>query len=217
MRRAFKFMMIAAMSLGLGSSVFAQTDNDAQNLIKEISAKYKGMGTIKAVFTYAVENPKTKSVDKQQGTISLKGERYKLEFAGQEVISDGKTVWTFLKESNEVQLNNPPTDKDVINPNNIFTLYDKGFLYKFVEEKTEDGILVQIIDLTPTDKKRNFFKIRLTINVKEKQIISSKILDKSGNKSTYTIQKFIANPPLPDALFSFDKTKHPGVEENDLR
>jgi outer membrane lipoprotein carrier protein len=217
MKPILNFLLLTASIGFLSTTVNAQTDKEAQDLIKSMSAKYKAMGTLKANFTIANENPKTKNVDKQPGNISLKGDKYKLEFAGQEVISDGVTVWTFLKESNEVQINNPTTDKDAISPSNIFTMYDKGFLYKFVEEKTEDGVLVQVLDLTPTDKKRSFFKIRLTISKADKQIVSSKILDKSGNKSTYTIQKFIPNPPLPDNMFTFDKTKHPGVEMNDLR
>ncbi|RYF62489.1 MAG: outer membrane lipoprotein carrier protein LolA, partial [Cytophagaceae bacterium] len=33
----------------------------------------------------------------------------------------------------------------------------------------------------------------------------------------YTITKFTPNAPAPDALFTFDKSKYPGVEVVDLR
>ena len=46
---------------------------------------------------------------------------------------------------------------------------------------------------------------------------SIQVLYKDGNIVTYTLKRFTANPPLADGLFSFDKTKFPGVEVNDMR
>ena len=41
--------------------------------------------------------------------------------------------------------------------------------------------------------------------------------DKDGNEVTYTLKRFAPNVELADGLFTFDKTKYPGVEVNDLR
>lgn len=213
-----KIMNILAVMLLFPVLLSAQgNDKQSQDILKGVSNKYKTYGTIKATFSFTVENPKTKTTEKQSGTLYLKGDKYKLEIAGQEIISDNKTVWTYLKESNEVQVNDPNVNKDAIAPNNIFTMYEKGFYSKFIEEGQENGVPVQIIELTPIDKSKHYFKIRLAIDKNEKHVVSSKIFDKNGNKSTYSVDKFTPNPNLPDEMFTFKKEKHPGIEVVDLR
>ena len=211
--RTGNLLVLLLLSMG----IFAQSDKVSQDILKGLSDKYKTYTSINAEFTYSIENAQDKSNDKQTGKVFLKGTKYKLLVAGQEVYCDGTTVWTYLKDSKEVQITDPSTKADAITPANIFTMYDKGYQSKFVEEKMENGKMVQIIDLTPLDKKKKFFKIRLTINKAEKTIVSSKIFDKNGNKINYTIDKFLTNTPLADNLFAFVSANYPGIEIIDLR
>jgi outer membrane lipoprotein-sorting protein len=103
-------------------------------------------------------------------------------------------------------------------PQKIFTdFYDKDFLYKLNGEKTENGKVIQEIELTPTDKTRSFFKVLVYVDKKTKNISSSKVLEKSGNKYTYGVSNLNGNSNIPDEQFVFDKKKYPGVEEVDLR
>src|SRR5690554_5070044 len=89
----------------------AQSDQKAADILKSVSTKYKSLKSVKATFKITVENPKDKSTDTQNGTICLKGNKYRLEVAGQDVISDGKTRWTYVKDANEVQVDNQRTDE----------------------------------------------------------------------------------------------------------
>ncbi len=55
---------------------------------------------------------------------------------GQEIVSDGKTVWTFQPETNEVYIDNfENVVGENINPSNIHNLYRKGYKYVYREEK----------------------------------------------------------------------------------
>src|SRR2546426_11874150 len=112
-----------------------QKDKKAEDILNSVSKKYKSYKSVKATFVITMENAKDKSKDVQNGTICLKGSKYKLNVAGQDVISDGKTRWTYVKESNEVQIDNQKTDENSITPSNLFTMYEKGFLFKFMGEK----------------------------------------------------------------------------------
>jgi outer membrane lipoprotein-sorting protein len=197
--------------------VMAQSDKTSQDILKGVSDKYKSFNSVDADFTYVIESAQDKTNEKQKGKVFLKGNKYKLLIVGQEVYCDGKTVWTYLKDSKEVQITDPSTKADAITPANIFTMYDKGYQSKFVEEKVEGGIAVQTIDLMPIDTKKKFFKVRLTINKTEKSIISSKIFDKNGNKITYTIDAFHHDNPLDDSMFIFTPANYPGIEVIDLR
>jgi outer membrane lipoprotein-sorting protein len=135
----------------------------------------------------------------------------------QTVMCDGKTTWTYLKESNEVQVSENKPSADAITPTNIFTMYEKGFKSKFLSEKAVAGKAVQLIELTPDDAKKNYFKIQLTIDKKDKYVSEAKVFDKSGNIYTYSIVKFTPNAKVTEDMFTFNKAKYPGVEIVDLR
>ncbi len=198
-------------------SASAQTDKKAQDILKAVSAKYKAMKSMKADFSYTLENPTAKIKETQGGNLLLAGNKYRLSIAGQEIISDGKTVWTYVKESNEVQVNNVDPDDEGIKPSEIFTMYEKGFIYKFVDEKTVSGKVQQNLELSPIDKKKEFFKIKLTIDKASKQIVKSVIFSKDGNRYTYAIKAFTPNAAVTATSFAFDTKKYPGVEVVDLR
>lgn len=197
----------------------AQDDVKAKAILDELSAKTKSYSNIKATFSYTLENPSAKINETQEGTITIKGSKYRLEIAGQEVISDGKTVWTYLKDANEVQINNiDPSSSDAITPSNIFTMYEKGFKYKFEGEKTENGKVIQSINLYPIDTKaKAFHTVKLYIDKNAKQIHSIKVLSKDGNNYTYTVKSFVPNADVTDAHFTFNAAKYPKVEVIDLR
>src|ERR1041385_348158 len=99
-----------------------QKDKKAEDILNSVSKKYKSYKSVKATFIITVENPNDKSKDVQKGTICLKGSKYKLNVAGQDVVSDGKTRWTYVKDANEIQIDNQKTDENSVTPSNIFTM-----------------------------------------------------------------------------------------------
>ena len=132
-------------------------------------------------------------------------------------MSDGKSQWTYIKKDKEVQLNNVDKSGDSFNPAQMFTMYEKGYKYIYTGDQTIKGKVYEIVDLTPEDDKKEFFKVRLTIDKLKKQIYSALIFDKNGVKFNYTITSFTPNVTVPETTFSFDKKANPSVEVVDLR
>ncbi len=192
-------------------------DPKAQEILKGVSAKYKSMKSLSAYFRIITQDQKLKTTDTQTGNLVVKGDKYKLTLKGQEVIADGQTVWTYLKESNEVQVNDAAEGAEGISPTSIFTIYEKGFSTKYIGEKKEGTKTYHQIELVPDDSKKSYFKIQLLIDKNDKVISSAKIFNKNGTHMTYSIEQFKMNPDSPDAMFTFDKTKYPNVEVVDLR
>ena len=213
--------LIIALLMLLNFNIYSiygqQNDPKATEILNGLSTKYKTYSSVRSVFIIKIENPQGKITDTQNGTLYVKGSKYKIELANQDIICNNVTVWTYLKDANEVQINEYTPDDNSINPSEIFTIYEMNFLYALIEEKTIAGKVVQVIDLTPNDKTKNYFKVRLTIDKADKSIMSAKIFDKSGSKITYEVQKLTPNFPLTDAFFSFDTKKYPGIEVVDLR
>ncbi len=199
-------------------SVFSQTDKKAQEILNGLSSKYKSLKSLKATFTIVIENQNDKSKQEQSGTLSLKESKYKLQVAGQEIISDGKTRWTFVKDANEIQIDNQKRDENAITPSNIFTIYEKGWLSKYLGEKKIKNITYQNLELIPVDaKSKNVFKVKLAIDKVQKTITSAIIYDKNGSIQTITVNKFTANGANEDAIYIFNSAKYPGSEVVDLR
>ena len=53
---------------------------------------------------------------------------------------------------------------DSFNPAQMFTMYEKGYKYIYTGDQKIKGKVYQIVDLTPEDDKKEFFKVRLTID-----------------------------------------------------
>lgn len=199
-------------------------DAKAKGILDEVAAKTKTYTSIKAEFTNVTEkqvsNTESKVTDTQSGSLQVKGEKFKLEIKGQIIFCDNKTQWTYIKESNEVQINNAPDPKatDNLTPVNIFTIYEKGYKYKYEKEDVVGGAKVDVIDLFPlTPDKKPYHTIRLTIDRLKKEIISVKILNKNGTSSTITVKNFVTNSEMADTMFTFNKADYKGVEVVDLR
>ena len=95
-----KYFLIAFSLFTLSS--IAQSSKDADLLINKISKRYKKFSSIKADFTYSIESKAEKINEKQKGNIVIKGNKFRLDIAGQTIIGDNKTQWTYSKEINEV-------------------------------------------------------------------------------------------------------------------
>ena len=211
------FLLIGLNAIAQTAQV-EQTEKKAQEILKGVSTKYKSFKSVKATFVISIENTKDKSKEEQKGTIYLKGNKYKLEIASQDVISDGKTRWTYVKDANEVQIDNQKTDENTISPSNIFTMYEKGWLFKFIGEQKEKGMVYQLVELVPVEpKKKNIYKVKLTINKNDKFISTAKIFDKNGSIQTISVEKLTPDVIVDDSPFTFTASKYPGAEIVDLR
>lgn len=207
-----KNVFLALLSLLIALPVFSQTDKKARTILDEVSAKTKAYKTIRIEFTYKMENKAQNINDSFKGVLISKGESYKLSFSGQEIFSNGKTVWTYLKDANEVQINNVSKEDDSFTPNNLLSSYNENFKARLLEETSKQ----QIIELIPIQKK-NFNKVRVTIERARKIVSSITIFDKNGSTYTYTVNKFETDLPFTDSMFVFKAGEHPGVEEIDMR
>ena len=191
-------------------------DTKAKTTLDAVSAKMKSYTTMKIDFTYSMVNDKTKVNESKSGTIQIKGSKYHLEIGGQIVFCDATTVWTYLKDDNEVNVNNASTQEDATNPTTILNNYSKNFKPKFIKEEVQGGKTIAVIDMTPI-KAKSYYKVRLNIDKIAQQIVSTSVYDKNGSTYTYTVTKFASNLPMADALFTFVKANYPGVQVNDMR
>lgn len=219
MKRIFIFftaILFSAAMMAQGS--LGSNDPAAKKILDGVSAKFKTFKGVTAGFTLKNEDATGKTLGTKKGTVSMKGNKYRISITGQEIICDGSTVWTYDKSANEVTVTKVDPSSGAITPQKLFTnFYDQDFLYKLNGEKKEGKKVLQEIEMTPVDKTKQFHKVYLWVDKQAKTIYSTRMLDKNSNRFVYTVNTMNGKAALSDALFTFDKNKFPGVEVVDLQ
>jgi len=191
-------------------------DTTASWILKQISEKTKKYTSVKIEFTYTFENQKNKISEVKDGDIIIQGNKYRMNIPGQLIINDGITVWTYLKDAEEVTINKFKETKESITPQKILSDYNKDFKPKLIREYIDKGKKYMVIDLTPLIP-RSFYKVRVIIDKVLQQVKSSVFYEKEGNKFSYEVKKLTPDVKIDDKMFSFDPKDYPGVEINDMR
>ncbi len=214
-----KKLTLVTVLLSLTMFAFGQKDAKAKKILKKVSDKTSTYSTIKLKFLYIMDNRVEKVQDTTKGTIYIKGDMFKLFFKGMEVFSDGKTVWNYNPEIQEINIAEPDPEDNALNPSNILKVYEKGFKYKFMGEFAKDKNKFYQIDLYPEKPNEvNYSIIKLKIDKAKKQVQSMKMIGKDGIDFLIELTQFRPNVKVIDAMFKFDASKYPkDVEINDMR
>jgi len=216
MKRGFiSFVAILAMMTAMG-----QNDQKARELLEQTSKKMQSYQTLSANFQFTMENKNMGINEQNSGSLLLKGKKYlvKLPDLGMEVYCDGKSVWNHMKSANQVMVSNVGDDSQgVIDPSAIFNVYQEGYQYKFVADKTENGKVISYVDLIPQDRNVEFSKISVGIDKAKLMVQSLVTHGNDGNQYGILVKDFKTDQVIDDKAFVFDKTKFPGVEEIDFR
>lgn len=228
----FKKLSLAIPAFLVATMAYAQDPNadKAKLILDEVSKTAKAYTSITATFSITLK-PVSGAADVKNGNVVMKNGKYKITLDNkvkdvikkEEYYNDGKTTWVYIEKNNEVTIDNAPDPakkkaENSISVNDIFTIHEKGFKYTFIKEEMQNGKAVQIIDLIPEKPdKKNYIKMRVTVDKAKKQIINIVQSNKDGSTTTYSIKTFTPNSAVADTTFQFDKKLHPGVVEIDLR
>lgn len=189
----------------------------AEEIIRKSVEKYKSYNSIKVKFKYIIENRMAETNDELSGVFYLKDGNFRLTIGEQIIISNQKKVWTYLKDVNEVQVNNYNPEELEINPKELFTIWEKGFLYGYGGEARRNNKNINLIILTPENKSKSFFKVKIFIEKETSNILKMQTFYKdNGLILTFDILSIETNIKLNDSFFEFDISKHKGIEVVDL-
>ncbi len=218
MKQFFSVMVLmAGMVLTLQAQPpkgMGQSDPEAKKILDAVSTKFKTYKSVQSNFSLKIENASNKLMGNKTGTVYMKGTKYRIKLAGQDIFCDGSNVWTVDAAAKEITLTKLDPSNNSITPQKMFTnFYDKDFLYKL----NSDAKGIQEIELTPIDKSKLFHKVIVFINKATKTITSTRIFEKSGNRYTYTISGMNTTTNIADATFLFNPKSYPGMELVDLR
>lgn len=214
----FLAMVLLSVNLTFGQTPEAvsdkgQSDAKSQEILKKVTKLYQGYKTINATFTIT-----TTAVNKKplvsKGTVWIKANKFKLNYANQEIFCNGITIWTYSPDDQEVTLEDYKKRDKSITPNEIFTVYQKGYKSKYEGPTTEGGKVNDVIRLVPK-KKANYAYLKLEIDNSYK---INKVIQhyKNGTEVTIEMNKLTPNANIKDDFFQWSDVGHEGVTVVDL-
>ena len=210
-----KRISIIVFAIITSITVNAQKDPAAKVILDAMSAKYKSIPAFKANFSYIMEDPEEGIDEGFEGLITVMKDKYRLNMGGQEIINNGITVWTFLKDDNEVTVSDFDPEEQELSLSTIFSIYEKGYKYLYLDNESTG--VNDFVDLVPEDLEKTFYKIRMEINKSSSALKSFKVFDKSGSRYLYRINDFSEENAITEKDFTFNESAFPDVEVIDFR
>ena len=199
-----KRIALTIMSLVLVLMMQAQ---NATQLLDKSAATLRAAGNVKIGFTM-------KAADGEQtGYIKLQKQKFVLNMGGTITWFDGKTMWTYVKVNEEVNVTTPSASAVAkMNPYSFLSFYKNGYTAKMGKgSATEHEVLL-------TGKEGAPYKTAVVrLNKKTNYPTSITMTTPKDVTTTIVCNSVLKNQKYNDATFRFNKKNYPNVEVVDLR
>jgi outer membrane lipoprotein carrier protein len=198
-----------AVLVALALPVAAQTPT-LDDVIRGVESAYGKMTDLKGEFVQSALNKSLNQTIDAKGVVYLKkGGKLRWEYAEptkQEIVSDGKTIWIYTPQLNQVNTGAAP--EALSGPAGSFLSglgkLRQHFNVRFLnpaQPKDADGNVV--LDLTPKQPLPTLARLVLSLDAKTYDVRKAVVYDQFENTVTMTFTKVAVNTGLPDKLFVF--------------
>lgn len=207
MRKSIVFLLFMFLS---GTSVKAQTTEVAKKLLDQVSAKIASFKTMQFDFVYVLENRQENIKQETEGSVTVSGDRYKLNFLGAEQLFDGQKTYTIVPENEEITISTVEEEDDFgINPSKLLYFYKEGYAFQWDIKQNVMGRNIQFIKLIPIEENKEVKYLLLGIDTRLKTIYRLIEIGANETRTTLTISNFTPNIKLAANYFTFDATQYP--------
>lgn len=199
-----KKLSLVFMLMLMSISIYAQNAAQARKILDKTAAVIGRKGGASANFTVSGK------YGNSSGTISIKGNKFNARTPQAVVWYDGKTQWTYMKKSQEVNISTPTeAQQQSMNPYKFINIYKNGF--KLGVKNVSGGWQVH---LYATNQKRTIKEMYVTIG----KNYYPKTIKMRQNNGWTTINVSNFKPKnLSDSMFRFNAKDYPHAEVIDLR
>ena len=202
---------IIACLLLLFATQAVSAQNNAEMIIRLLINQMKSHKNVEMTFNYQISPDEKTVIEGEKGHAWLQGEAYKIELADQHTISDGKTIWTYLIEDEEVMVSNAADGVDNT-PLKLLTSLDESYVATLAGIDPKGIATVEL-----ANPKGQYKRVTLKINTKKAELKSADIYMEDGSKAVVNIEGMKFDQELGDKFFTFDTKKHPKVDVIDMR
>ena len=201
--------IIAGLLLLLATQVVS-AQNNAEAIVRLMVNQMKSHKKVEMSYKYQVVAD-GKTTDPQQGKAWLHGEAYKVEMAEQQTISDGKTIWTYLVDDEEVMVSDAKEGTDNT-PLKLLTSLDENYAATLTGMDAQGNATIEL-----ANPKGQYRRVTLRVNASKLTINSLDVYMEDGAKLLVTMDEMKYDQELDEKFFTFDAKKYPNVDVIDMR
>lgn len=180
---------------------------NATSVLDKSAATLRAAGNVKIDFTLEVDGGAS------AGYIKLQRQKFVVNVGGSITWFDGKTMWTYVKANEEVNVTNPSADAVAkMNPYAFLSFYKKGYTVKMGKGTAkEHEVLLTGKNGSP------YTNVVVRINKSTQYPTFIKMTSSKGAVTTIRCNSFLKNQKYKDSTFQFNKKNYPDAEIVDLR
>ena len=217
----FKIKLVLFLSItfllplkGIGGALFAQ-DSEAMKVLDIAADRIRKAGNVKIEYKAGVFTNGTETAS-SAGTMWLQESKMKLEADGIITWYNGKTRWFYVKDTNEVNIDEPSKKEMAsMNPYTFMNIYKKGFKMN-VKETVLRGEPVYEVYLKAKYAKMDVKEVYVDIRKSDYQPLCVRVReDKDWQR--VSVLNFKGNMNLSENFFNFPEKDYPNVLVNDMR
>ena len=185
--------------------------NNAETFIRLLVNQLKSHKNVEMVFNYQISPDGKTLTESEKGHAWLQGEAYKVDMVDEQTISDGKTIWLYLVDEEEVMISNA-TDGTDNTPLKLLTSLDENYVATLTSIDQQGIATIEL-----ANPNGQYKRVTLKINTKKVELKSADIYFEDGNKIIVNVEEMKYDQKLGDKFFTFDEKAHPNVEVIDMR
>ena len=146
-----------------------KAQNSADDIVRSFVDQLKSHKNVELVFNYQFSPDGKKLGETQKGHAWLQGDSYRVELPEQQNISDGKSIWTYFVEEEEVMVSNATEGEDNT-PLKLLTSLDQNYAAAIAKMDNDGNCTMEL-----ANPKGVYKRITLNINTKTTEIKNADI------------------------------------------
>ncbi len=199
--------LIAALLLVPGAAAANLTLDE---VIARVEDRYTKLDDLRASFSQSAFNRSLNQTIPAEGAVYLKkGGKMRWEYTAptpQQIVSDGKSIWIYTPELNQVNVGEAP--RVLAGPAGSFLAglgkLREYFTVRFLNPaRPQDDDANYVLDLRPRKPEPALARLVLVVDPREYLARAAQVYDQFENSVTMKFTKIAANSGLPDRLFAF--------------
>lgn len=194
----------------------AASQESAQDVMAKVRKKYESITDGEVRFTQKVVFSMARIQQETSGTLLFKKEKkYRVEFEDQLVVTDGTTVWSYSRSTNQVLIDDFRQNERSLSPEQILSAAPSAYAPTLLGKERLGTLETIVVKLTPPEGTSLVKTMKIWVQEGEWLVRKAELADIHGKETTYQVQHFRINTGIPDDRFRY--TPPPGVESVDLR
>lgn len=211
--RLQRIIITLAVFVAMSMTAWAQT---ARQILDQTATKLRNSGGIEAFFE-GTQFKGQHEAGTATGNIQIQGNKFKISSNALTTWFDGRTQWTLISGSDEVNVSNPTAaELQQVNPYTFLNLYKQGYNLK-LSNVTYHGKQCHEVRMTAQNKTNTLQLIIAVIDKQTELPLSLRMKDNRGEWTRIRINSIHSNKRWNDSVFKFDSKSYPNIEVIDLR